>query len=169
MAACTVWLESTESSSKRRCERSGPTTAARMRRKCTPKIRLNLRASALSPAGAAVPTDTLEFGALESIFSARISERSTGSASCTKVVRPLKSIPSRRRKRPTTTQSSANSTLNQPVVRSGARPTNTLTGTSCTVCPNSLCKSANRRSSRSWRSPTRALVNQPPRLLVSAK
>ncbi len=58
--------------------------------------------------------------------------RSTGAAKRTVVSRPLSRIASRRRKRPTSAQFSENSTLNQPLALSGARPTKIDTGTSCT-------------------------------------
>src|SRR5690625_7771157 len=48
------------------------------------------------------------------------------------VLRPLISVDSRRRRRPTTAQFSANRILKKLFSLSGARPTKTVTGTSCT-------------------------------------
>ena len=56
----------------------------------------------------------------------------TGCEKRTMVPRPFSKIASSRRKRPTSVQSSENSTENQPLFRSGARPTKIDTGTSCT-------------------------------------
>jgi hypothetical protein len=55
--------------------------------------------------------------------SSSTSRSDTGAEKCTTVSRPLSSSASSRRKRPTTTQFSENSTRNQPVSRLGARPT----------------------------------------------
>lgn len=55
-----------------------------------------------------------------------------GGAKRTMVLRPLSSTASRRRKRPTSAQFSENSTANQPLCLSGARPTKIDTGTVCT-------------------------------------
>ncbi len=115
IALCTGSAFKSESTSVRRCERSGPMTTARMRRKCTRNRRCSLR--------------TPRSRSAWPLVASRIE---TGGANCTIVSRPLSSSASRRRKRPTTTQFSENSTLNQPDSRSGARPTKIDTGTSRT-------------------------------------
>jgi len=67
------------------------------------------------------------------------------------VSRPLSSTDSRRRKRPTSAQFSENSTANQPVCFSGARPTKMLTGTSRTSrLPSRWCACSSLLSESEW-------------------
>ena len=79
--------------------------------------------------------------------SSTMPRRDTGGANRTSVWRPLSRIANRRRKRPTRVQFSENSTENQPLLRSGARPTKIDTGTSCTSSAGlSRCASSSRAS-----------------------
>jgi hypothetical protein len=76
-----------------------------------------------------------------------------GAAKRTMVSRPLSSSASRRRKRPTIAQFSENSTENQPLCLSGARPTKIDTGTSARPAPDSArcaCSSRASESNGSW-------------------
>ena len=83
--------------------------------------------------------------------SATMPRISTGAAKRTRVSRPLSRIASRRRKRPTRAQFSENSTENQPLFLSGARPTKIDTGTSCTSSAGSRrWASISRASESEW-------------------
>jgi hypothetical protein len=126
--------DSTLSTSRRRVDRSGPITASRMRLKCVRSTRDSLR--------------TVRSGGRSSATTPRMP---TGGANCTSVSRPLSRIASRRRKRPTSVQFSENSTENQPLFLSGARPTKIDTGISCTSSAGSRrCASSSRASESEW-------------------
>jgi len=76
----------------------------------------------------------------------------TGVAKRTWVSRPLSRIASNRRKRPTSAQFSENSTENQPLALSGARPTKIETGTRRTSMAGSARWASSSRASESeWR------------------
>ena len=123
-------LCSTASITVRRCERSGPITAVRRRRKCARITREALR--------------TVRSGSSPSAVTSR---RLIAGLKCTMVSRPLSRIASRRRKRPTITQFSENSTRNQPLLRLGARPTKIDTGTTW-MSSSALSRSAASSSAR---------------------
>jgi hypothetical protein len=107
-------------------------TAARRRWKCARSTREVLRTGAL-----------VRQSLGEDLAHAHAGEN------CTSVSRPLSRIASRRRKRPTSTQCSENSTENQPDCLVGARPTKMDTGTSCTSCSGAGGARASRRDSAS--------------------
>ena len=139
MASRTDSAASTWSTSKRRVDKSGPITASRMRRKCVRNTRCNLRKvrSGGSP-------------------SAMVWRNEIGGAKRTMVVRPLSKTDSRRRKRPTSAQFSENSTANQPLCLSGARPTKIDTGTRCTSrSARTRCACSNLASESEWVLPPR--------------
>ena len=75
---------------------------------------------------------TFHEDALREIARKAIVRSDTGGEKRTSVPRPLSRMARMRRKRPTSVQFSENSTENQPLCLSGARPTKIDTGTSCT-------------------------------------